>query len=108
MDPESAVVKLCVLGIEAEAAGRRDEAAARFREAWDARSNDLEACIAAHYVARHQPSADETLRWNAVALELATRCDHDAVRTFYPSLYLNLAHSHEMQGDPASAAVFYR
>ena len=49
MDAENPVVKLCVEGMTAEGEGRMAEARALFRKAWDARSDEYEACVAAHY-----------------------------------------------------------
>ena len=65
VDPANPVVQLCAAGmaIEGDPLGAR----ALFAEAWALQSDDYEACIAAHYVARHQATAEETLRWNALA-----------------------------------------
>jgi len=48
MDPENPVVRLCVKGMQAESEGRAEAARALFRQAWDARGDDYEACVAAH------------------------------------------------------------
>ena len=96
IDPTNPVVALCAEGIQAEA--RHDFGAARrlFQQAWETHRTDYEAAIAAHYVARHQPSREETLRWNERALSHALRVPEERTRGFFASLYLNLAHSHEM------------
>jgi hypothetical protein len=107
VDADNPVVRLCVEGMKAEGAGRPDEARALFARAWDARSDDFEACIAAHYLARHQPTPADTLAWNRRALDLADAVADERVRGFHPSLYLNLAHSHEQLGDLAEARRFY-
>jgi tetratricopeptide (TPR) repeat protein len=107
MDPNNPVVKLCVEGMQAEGAGRHDDARALFAQAWDARTDDWEACIAAHYLARHQPTPEDTLRWNQAALHRADAVTDDRVNGFYPSLYLNLAHSHEQLGNHAEARRYY-
>lgn len=107
MDPNNPVVKLCVEGMQAEGAGRHDEARALFTRAWDTRTDDWEACMAAHYLARHQPTPEETLRWNQEALDRANAVTDDRVHGFYPSLYLNLGHSHEQLGNLAEARRFY-
>jgi tetratricopeptide (TPR) repeat protein len=75
--------------------------------AWAARRDDFEACVAAHFVARHQDSPEEALRWNRAALEHADRDASGGVAGFYPSLYLNLGYSHEMLGDIDQAARCY-
>ncbi len=108
MDPNNAVVKLCAQGMEAEAAGRMHEAKSLFEQAWGAASDDYERCVAAHYVARHQDGPHETLRWNEECLRYADRVADARVAGFYPSLYLNLGHSHEELGDPRRAEEYYR
>lgn len=107
MDPNNAIVKLCANGMAAESAGRAAEAKQLFERAWNESTDDFEACIAAHYVARHQPTADETLRWNLEALRRAEAAADERVRGFYPSLYLNLAHSLETTGSAAEALRYY-
>ena len=107
MDPENYVVKLCAAGMEAEFAGRIDDARRLFDEAWQAAQDDYEACIAAHYVARHQPTFADNLHWNEVALARASAADGEQVRDFYPSLYLNLGHAYEVNGDLSAARLHY-
>lgn len=107
MDPENPIVKLCVEGMKAEGAGRLDEARALFTRAWESHTDDWEACIAAHYLARHQPTPQDTLHWNQVALDRADAVTDERVHGFYPSLYLNLGHSYEQLGDLAEARRYY-
>src|SRR5215203_5082022 len=107
MDPNNPVVKLCARGIDVEMKGRRDEARALFLQAWELRQDDVDACIAAHYLARHQESLADTLRWNELALTHATRSSTDAVRSFLPSLYLNLGKSYEDLADSSRARALY-
>jgi hypothetical protein len=107
MDPNNPVVKLCAAGMAAEGEGRRTDAKALFEQAWAARSDDFEACIAAHYVARHQETPEAELAWNREALMRADAVADERVRDFYPSLYLNLAHSLERLGHTASAYEHY-
>ncbi len=54
MDPDNAIMKLCVEGMQAERDGKPGDAARLFGQAWEESTNDFEACVAAHYVARHQ------------------------------------------------------
>jgi hypothetical protein len=107
MDPNNPVVKLCVEGMQAEAEGRTGEAHALFTQAWAVRQDDYDACIAAHFLARHQDSPQDTLRWNQEALARADAVGDDRVRSFYPSLYLNLGYSHEVLGQQAEASRYY-
>ena len=107
MDPNNPVVKLCAAGMAAEGEGRRADAKVLFEQAWAARTDDFEACIAAHYVARHQETLDAELAWNREALTRADAVADARVRDFYPSLYLNLAHSLEQLGHIATAHEHY-
>ena len=108
MDTENPVVKLCIAGSRAEFEGRIDDARHLYRQAWDAATDDYEACIAAHYVARRQADPQETLRWNQEALARAGAINDDRVDAFYPSLYVNLGHAHEVLGNQIEAAHFYK
>lgn len=107
MDPENPVVKLCAAGMQAESQGRLEQARQLFLQAWADRQDDFEACIAAHYVARHQEDPQEALRWNQLALDHAEAAQHAEVEGFYASLYLNLGWSYEMLGQPAEACRYY-
>jgi tetratricopeptide (TPR) repeat protein len=98
MDPNNPIVKLCAAGIAAEAEGRAEDAKALFEQAWAESRDDFEACIAAHYLARHQPT---------LAADRADRVADERVRDFYASLYLNLGHSLEKLGRAAEACELY-
>lgn len=88
-------------------AGKLEEAAARYQQASDARANDYDACIVAHYMARVQQTSDEGLRWNQESLRHADAVNADRVETFYPSLYLNMGKAHEDVGNKDEAKRFY-
>ena len=107
MDPDNPIVRLCAAGMKAEFDGRNTDALALFSQAWEQSTDDFEAAIAAHYVARHQKDAEETLRWNQVALARAEAVGDERVLGFYPSLYLNLGKSHEDLGHRDEARNFY-
>ena len=108
MNQYSEVVQLCILGTQAEYAGQMDEACSLYVQAWEMASNDVDACIAAHYVAHLQDDPIERLRWNQIALDRAdAAADKDAVNSFYPSLYLNMGQSHELLGHADEARKFY-
>ncbi len=107
MDPENPVVRLCAEGMQAEKEGRADDARALYEQAWEARRDDYDGCVAAHFLARRQDTPADELRWNREALERAGAADGERVRGFLPSLYLNLGHSHETLGDLAGARRCY-
>ncbi len=107
MDTNNPVIQLCMAGARAEFEHRLEDARALYQQAWEARLDDYEACIAAHYVARFQQSPEETLKWNQMALEYANAIHDERVKEFYPSLYLNLGQSHEILGNQAEAQRYY-
>ena len=107
IDPDNPVVKLCVQGMQAESEDRLEDARALFTQAWENSTDDYEACIAAHYLARHQADPGEMLQWNQVALEKAQTVEDERVMGFYPSLYLNLGYSYEQLGDLEAAVRYY-
>lgn len=108
MDPNNPVVRLVGQGMQAETQGRAADARALFEQAWQVAADDYEACVAAHYVARHQETPEEVLRWNSLCLERADRVGDDRVRGFYPSLHLNLARAHSDLGAEDRAHEHYR
>lgn len=93
--------------MQAEREGRDKPALALFVEAWERSENDWEACVAAHFLARQQPTLAETLRWNEEALRRADAVGAAKLRDFYPSLYLNLGACHEALGDLNAARLCY-
>jgi len=107
MDSNNPVIKLCVEGTRAEFQGRIDEARACYQKAWEAVQDDYDACIAAHYLARHQDHPEERLHWNRVSLEKAEAAGDERVQDFYPSLYLNMGQSHELLGNQVEAKRYY-
>ena len=101
IDPTNRVVALCAEGMARE--GEPAVAMRLFEEAWALCTDDFEAAIAAHYVARHQPTAADTLHWNALAVHHAELVLDRRAEGFLASLYLNLADAHEKVGDSESA-----
>lgn len=107
MDLKSQVVKLCIEGTQAEFKGQIDEACSLYRRAWEAAQDDFEACVAAHYVARHQDDPEERLHWNQVSLDRAKSVADGRVLEFYPSLFLNMGQSYELLGNQDEARRYY-
>ena len=94
-DPDNPVIKLCAQGMEMEAEGKPQQAKKLFLQAWDEATNDFEKFTAAHYLARHQKSVDDKLKWDQTALQLALKINDATVKQVLPSLYLNIAKCHE-------------
>jgi tetratricopeptide (TPR) repeat protein len=107
VDPNNPVVQLCVKGLEAEARGEREAALKLYLQAWDARRDAYDACIASHYVARLQTTPASSLHWNQESLNAANLVNDERVAQFYPSLYLNLGKAYEDLGNVADARRNY-
>ncbi len=103
IDGDSAVARLCAAGMAVD--GDPVAAHALFLQAWDARRAAYDASIAAHYLARHQPSASDSLRWNRIAAEQAETVPDGRANPLLASLYLNLADSYLALGCPNEAAA---
>ena len=107
MDTSNPVIQLCIAGTRAEFEHCPEAARSLYQQAWEARLDDYDACIAAHYVARFQKSPTESLRWNQIALQHANAVNDERVKDFYPSLYLNLGQAHEKLGNQVEAQRYY-
>ncbi len=107
MDTNNRVIQLCMAGAAAEFAQRVADARALYQQAWEAATDDYEACIAAHYMARHQEDPQEIFRWNAIALAHADAVGDARVQPFYGSLYVNMGHAHELMGDQETAEHYF-
>lgn len=107
MDLTNPVIQLCMEGTRAEFEKRIDDARLLFEQAWEKSTDDYEACIAAHYVARYQAHPEDTLRWNQEALNRADAVGDERVKEFYPSLYLNLGRAYELLGNQIKAQEYY-
>jgi tetratricopeptide (TPR) repeat protein len=107
MDLTNPVMQLCIEGTQAEFRGQIDKARSLYQRAWAAAQDDFDACVAAHYMARHQDDPEKRLYWNQMALERANAAADERVREFYPSLYLNMGRSYELLGDQDAAQRYY-
>ncbi len=106
-DPENVVVKLCAQGMELEGQGKNAEASALFQLAWENAGTFLEQFTAAHYVARHQQTVADKLKWDQIALMAALKTDDPSVQEALPSLYLNIAKCYEDLGENEHAQYNY-
>jgi hypothetical protein len=100
---DSLTARLCAAGMAVDG----DSAAAQplFQQAWDARRDAYDAALAAHFLARHQPTAELTLHWNQIAIAEACRVADDRAQPLFASLYLNLADSYFNTGNTAEATA---
>ena len=106
-DFDNKIIQLCARAMELEAT-KQEEAKTLYMQAWNASVSDLEKCIAAHYVARHQSSTADKLHWHKTALEFALKINDGNIRSYYPSLYLNIAKCYEDLNDYGNAMINYQ
>jgi len=102
IDPTNPVVALCAEGMAVD--GTPADAMRLFERAWAIRRDDFDAAVAAHYLARHQPTPDATLHWNALAVRHAEAVRDGREAALLASLYLNLGDAQANVGDVAAAA----
>ncbi len=98
-DPNNNVIQLCVQGMDMEANGKSEEAGRLFLKAWNEATNEFEKYTAAYYVARHQTSVRDKLKWLEIALRSATKINDVTVRSAFPTLYSELAQCYDDLGD---------
>lgn len=108
IDPSNKVVQLCSEGMSAEFEGKLNESEKLFNEAWELASNDFEAFIAAHYMARRQLKLEDKLKWNLESFYLANKIEGDGMKKYLPSLCLNVGKSYEEFGQITEATHYYR
>ncbi|MDN3657440.1 tetratricopeptide repeat protein [Ferruginibacter paludis] len=107
-DPDNSIVKLCAQGMELEGNGETEEAHKLFLLAWQEAANDFEKFISAHYIARHQKTVADKLKWDKIALQAALKIEDETMQANYPSLYLNIAKCYEDLGDFDKAKENYQ
>lgn len=96
LNPDNPVVALCASGMQVD--GEPRKALALFERAWALRTDDVEASVAAHFMARHQPTPAAALHWNELALRHADAVTDGRAGALLPSLCLNLADSYRVNG----------
>jgi hypothetical protein len=104
--PFNPVVKLCLQGMEMEEKSKPEEALKLFLQGWKEATNNFEKFLTAHYVARHQKTVSDKLNWLETALQFALKINDDAVKSAFPSLYLNIAACYEELNNPGKAKEY--
>jgi hypothetical protein len=95
-------------GAQAEMTGDRDGARAAYTEAWNAAKDDLERCIAAHFVPRTLEDPRDKLRWNEDALRYAAAVDDGRTMGFFASLHASVGQARLGLGDTNGAQAALR
>ncbi len=106
-NPNNDVIKLCIQGMGMEEKGEPEEARRLFLQAWNESINDFEKFTAAYYVARHQDSVRDKLKWLETSLQCALRMNDATVKSAFPALYSGIAKCYEELNDLASASENY-
>ncbi len=101
--PFNNVVKLCLQGMDMENKGKLEEASKLFLHAWNEATNDFEKFLTAHYIARQQNTVLDKLNWLETTLQFALKVNDNAVKSAFPSLYLNIAKCYEDLNDQSKA-----
>jgi rifampin ADP-ribosylating transferase len=104
--PFNPVVKLCLQGMDMEEKGHPQEAYKLFLQGWNEATNDFEKFLAAHYIARHQKTIADQLKWLETTLEFALKINDDTVKSAFPSLYSNIAKCYEELDNHDQAKVY--
>jgi hypothetical protein len=105
-DPNNKIIQLLLRGMGMEDSGKPEEASSLFLKAWSEATDDFERFIAAYYVARHQKNSSDKLKWFETSLQFALKVNDEAVKSAFPSLYLNIAKCYEALSDPDKAKKY--
>lgn len=89
--------------MEMEEKNKPEEAIKLFHQGWEEATNDFEKFLTAQYIARHQQNVSDKLHWLETALQFALKINDDAVKSAFPSLYLNISKCYEDLNDPGKA-----
>ena len=106
-NPNNKIIQLLLRGMGMEDSGKTEEASLLFLKAWSEATDDFERFIAAYYVARHQKNSSDKLKWFETSLQFALKLNDVAVKSAFPSLYLNIAKCYEELSDSDKAKENY-
>jgi rifampin ADP-ribosylating transferase len=101
--PSNKIVKLCIQAMGMEDKGEPVQASRLFLQAWNEATDDFEKFTAAYYVARHQDSVRDKLKWLQTSLQCALKINDESVKAAFPALYSSIASSYEELGDLENA-----
>jgi hypothetical protein len=98
-DPNNPIVKLCLQGIHGEDTGKAEDAKALFLRAWQEATNEFEKFMGAFYLARHQNTVRDKIKWLETTLKFALKINDETVKAAFPSLYKTLAECYDDLGE---------
>ena len=91
-----------------EEKGKPEEANSLFLQAWNEATDDFEKFTAAHFVARHQKTVPDKLKWLHTTLQFALKMNDDAVKGAFPLLYSNIAKCYVDLNDLNNAKKYHK
>lgn len=105
-DPTHHIVKLCLQAMALEEKKLSDEASSLFLRAWTESTTDFDRFLTAYFVARHQASIAERIKWLETSLESASKSNDQGARSALATLYARLAESHHELGNREREATY--
>ena len=98
-NPNNNIVRLCLEGMSLEEKNEPEKANEVFFRAWNESTNDFEKFLSAYYIARHQQTSPDKLKWLQTALQFALQVKSESTNGALHSLYFNIAKCYEDVGD---------
>ncbi|SDD78723.1 rifampin ADP-ribosylating transferase [Niabella drilacis] len=89
--------------MEMEEKSNPEEAGKLFLQGWNEATDDFEKFLAAYYVARHQKTVTDKLKWLETALTHALKINDDTVKSAFPALHTAIARCYEDLQDQEKA-----
>lgn len=105
--PKNNIVRLCLQGMSLEENEKNEEAKNVFLQAWNEVTDDFEKFIAAWYVARHQPTIADELKWLEKDLQLALEINDERTQPALSPLYSKIAECYQENGDSENAKKYF-
>lgn len=96
---DNTIVQYCLQGMAMEEKGDPEEASRWFHKAWNEATDDYEKFMAAFYVARHQKTIPDKLKWLETVLHLSPKVNNETVRAALPLIYTGIAECYGELGD---------
>lgn len=100
--PKNPVTQLCLQAMKMEDNNEPENALKTFTQAWETSSHDLEKFIASFFMARHQTTLSDEIKWLELALTFAHRINDDTVNCALRPIHEKLALCYHQMNDVVS------
>lgn len=104
--PFNNIVKLCLQGMSMEEQQKPEEAGKLFLQGWNEATNDMEKFLSAYYIARHQKTPSDQLKWLETALQYALKVNDDTARSAFYMFYRKIATCYRELSDPEKSKEY--